>query len=91
MSKAVFLMTVLLCGAAQALEPSRFDDANIRASIQSLSSDAFGGRAPASAGEKLTTDYIASQFKRYGRRPAAKRIRGQALDGGADKIGRAHV
>ncbi len=71
MRKAAFLMTVLLWGiAAQALEPSRFEDANIRASIQTLSSDAYGGRAPASPGEKLTTDYIASQFKRYGLLPA---------------------
>ena len=70
MCKAAFLMTVLLWGiAAQASEP-RFDDANIRASIQTLSSDAYGGRAPASPGEKLTTDYIASQFKRYGLLPA---------------------
>ena len=71
MRKAVFLMTVLLCAtAAQASVPSRFDDANIRAIIQTLASDAFGGRAPASAGEKLTTEYIASQFKRYGLQPA---------------------
>src|SRR5437016_804260 len=37
MRTAAFLMTVLLWGiAAQALEPSRFEDANIRASIQTL-------------------------------------------------------
>jgi Zn-dependent M28 family amino/carboxypeptidase len=71
MHKLVFFVTPLLCTvAAQALEPARFDDANIRSTIQTLSSDTFGGRAPASAGEKLTTDYIATQFKRYGLRPA---------------------
>lgn len=71
MRKLVVLVTLLLCtAAAQTPEPSRFDDANIRSTIQSLSSDAFGGRAPASAGEKLTTDYIATQLKRYGLRPA---------------------
>jgi len=72
MSKAVFLMTVSLwwAAAAQAVEPPRFDDVHIRTAIQTLSSDTFGGRAPASPGETLTTDYIASQFKRYGLLPA---------------------
>jgi Zn-dependent M28 family amino/carboxypeptidase len=71
MRKLVCLVSLLSCtGAAQALEPSRFDDANIRSTIQTLSSDAFGGRAPASAGETLTTDYLVSRFKRYGLRPA---------------------
>ncbi len=55
---------------AHGAEPARFDDANIRSSIQTLSSDAFGGRAAASEGEKLTVDYIASQFKLYGVLPA---------------------
>src|SRR5207253_3168726 len=49
---------------------AHLDEANIRATIRTLSSDEFGGRAPASAGEKLTTEYIASQFKRYGLLPA---------------------
>lgn len=71
MRKSVFPITLLLCtAAAQALEPAGFDDANIRSTIQTLSSDAFGGRAPASAGEKLTTDYIAAHFRQYGLRPA---------------------
>jgi Zn-dependent M28 family amino/carboxypeptidase len=64
-------MTLVSCtAAAQAPEPSRFDDTNIRSIIQTLSSDAFGGRAPGSAGETLTTDYLVSQFKRVGLRPA---------------------
>ena len=71
MRKIVVLMIVWLCTtSAHAAEPARFDDANIRATIQALSSDAFGGRAPASAEEKLTTDYIAAQFSRYGLLPA---------------------
>jgi Zn-dependent M28 family amino/carboxypeptidase len=71
MHKTVFPLTLMLCtAAALALEPAHFDDANIRSIIQTLSSDAFGGRAPASPGEKLATGYIAAQFKRYGLRPA---------------------
>src|SRR5205085_542531 len=56
--------------AAQAPGPARFDEGKSRATIRTLSSDEFGGRAPASAGEKLTTEYISSQFKRYGLLPA---------------------
>ena len=71
MRKSVVPVTLLLCSAAaQALEPAGFDDAHIRSTIQALSSDAFGGRAPATAGEKLTIDYIAAHFQRYGLRPA---------------------
>jgi Zn-dependent M28 family amino/carboxypeptidase len=51
-----------------AAEP-KFSESNIRSTIQTLSSDAFGGRAPGSAGEKLTTDYISSKFKEYGLAP----------------------
>src|SRR5437762_7054470 len=77
MRNAVFLTTLMSCATvlscAAAAQPSgaaRFDEANIRATIRTLSSDEFGGRAPASAGEKLTTEYIASQFERYGLLPA---------------------
>jgi len=70
MPRSVVLLTLILCTAAvQAAEPSRFDDARIRSAIQTLSSDTFGGRAPASAGEKLTTDYITAEFKRAGLQP----------------------
>jgi Zn-dependent M28 family amino/carboxypeptidase len=48
----------------------RVDDARIREAIRTLSSDAYGGRAPASAGETLTTAYVADQFRRAGLAPA---------------------
>ncbi len=71
MHKLVCLVTLFSCtAAAQAPQPSRFDDTNIRSTIRTLSSDAFGGRAPGSAGETLTTDYLVSQFKRFSLRPA---------------------
>ncbi|HEV2321503.1 MAG TPA: peptidase M28, partial [Gammaproteobacteria bacterium] len=58
----------LLAAASQPL-PS-FSEGNIRATIKTLSSDEFGGRAPGSPGEKLTTDYISGKFKEYGLAPA---------------------
>src|SRR3546814_10761835 len=39
------------------------------AHVRTLASDAFGGRAPGSAGEQLTVDYIQSQFERLGLKP----------------------
>jgi len=44
-------------------------EADLRRHISVLASDEFGGRAPASPGEKLTTDYIAGQFKALGLAP----------------------
>ena len=37
--------------------------------ISTLSSDEFGGRAPMSEGEKLTLDYLESQFREMGLDP----------------------
>lgn len=37
--------------------------------VRVLASDAFEGRAPATPGEKLTTDYISAQFKAAGLKP----------------------
>jgi Zn-dependent M28 family amino/carboxypeptidase len=48
----------------------QFSEDDIRASIKTLSSDAFGGRAPGSKGEVLTTAYISGKFKEYGLAPA---------------------
>ena len=47
-----------------------FSESNIRDTIKTLSSDAFGGRAPGSQGEQLTTDYISGIFQHYGLTPA---------------------
>jgi Zn-dependent M28 family amino/carboxypeptidase len=61
---AMLPLAVLAAGGPQ------FSEANLRSTIQTLSADAFGGRAPGSQGEQLTTDYISGQFKRYGLTPA---------------------
>lgn len=71
MHKTALLASLMLCtAAAQAAEPPRFDDARIRATIRTLASDAYGGRAPASAGERLTLDFLTAQFRKYGLQPA---------------------
>ncbi|MGE5237050.1 MAG: M28 family metallopeptidase [Acidobacteriota bacterium] len=48
----------------------RFSENDLRATIKTLSSDAFGGRAPGSEGERRTTDFISGKFKAYGLVPA---------------------
>ena len=71
MSKFVVTFTLVLCTAtAQGAEPQRIDETGIRTTIPTLASDDFGGRAPASAAEKQTIDYIAAAFKRYRLLPA---------------------
>ena len=40
--------------------------------IETLSSDAFGGREPGTEGEQKTIDYIASHFERFGLSPAGE-------------------
>ena len=63
------LISLSLFSCAALAAGPQFNEANIRSTIQTLSSDAFGGRAPGSAGEKLTTDYISGKFKEYGLAP----------------------
>ncbi|MBS0388271.1 MAG: M28 family peptidase [Proteobacteria bacterium] len=65
------LCGLLLCAAgALATEAPAFDEAQIRATIRTLASDEFDGRAPASLGEQRTINYLAAQFRHYGLAPA---------------------
>ena len=43
--------------------------ADFAAHIKTLASDRFAGREPGSEGERLTTDYLVTQFKRMGLQP----------------------
>ena len=55
---------------AAASDLPQFSQDNVRTTIKTLASDPFGGRAPGSTGERLTTDYISGKFKEYGLAPA---------------------
>ncbi|HET6656234.1 MAG TPA: peptidase M28, partial [Gammaproteobacteria bacterium] len=57
--------------AAQQPAAATIQAHDIAQHIQVLASDNFGGRAPASKGERLTIDYIRDHFKQYGLKPAA--------------------
>jgi Zn-dependent M28 family amino/carboxypeptidase len=67
--RVIALAVAAYLTSAQALEPPAVDVANLRTTIKTLSSDAYGGRAPATKGEELTTSYIAGRYKEYGLRP----------------------
>jgi len=66
----ILAAALLLPALVLAADAPSFNEANIRATIETLSSDAYGGRAPGSTGERLSTDYISAQFKKYGLLPA---------------------
>ncbi len=55
------------CALAQTAE---INASNIAKTIQTISSDAYEGRGPATRAEKKTTEYIAAQFAAAGLQPA---------------------
>ncbi|MBQ4832450.1 M28 family peptidase [Pseudoalteromonas sp. MMG010] len=75
-SSIAIVITSLLSGCATTNSANDITAAynSIKASelaehIKVLASDEFGGRAPSSAGEKLTLDYLTQQFKALGLKP----------------------
>ncbi|HEY3644358.1 MAG TPA: M28 family metallopeptidase [Gammaproteobacteria bacterium] len=66
---AVSFLSALLPLAALAADSPKFSEDKLRSTIQTLSADSFGGRAPGSEGEKLTLDYITGQYQKYGLTP----------------------
>ncbi|MEO5772724.1 MAG: M28 family metallopeptidase [Sphingomicrobium sp.] len=62
----------LLAQSTPSFEPARFAE-----HIKTLGSDSFEGRAPASAGEKKTIDYLIAQFNAAGVQPGGDLVRGK--------------
>jgi hypothetical protein len=60
-----------------AQQAPNFDTARLSRHIQTLSSDAFEGRAPASRGEQMTVDYIVKEFQAAGLQPGGDLVNGQ--------------
>jgi Zn-dependent M28 family amino/carboxypeptidase len=65
----VFGVLMTMMNAAGQSGWDRIDAARIRENIKVLSSDEFEGRAPASKGEALATEYIENQFKQIRLKP----------------------
>lgn len=70
MLKRLILSSLLLSSAASAQTAPTFDTKRISRDIQTLASDAFEGRGPATRAEAKSIAYIAEQMKAAGLQPA---------------------
>jgi Zn-dependent M28 family amino/carboxypeptidase len=68
--KPLILTALLATAATAAAAAPTFDVARISRDIQTLSSDAYEGRGPATPAEQKTLDYIVGQMKAAGLKPA---------------------
>ena len=69
---------LLLAGsAAVAQNTAQFDPARLSQHVQTLGSDAFEGRAPATNGETKTVAYMSDQFAAAGLQPGGDIVNGQ--------------
>ena len=66
---ATALVTAL---PVRAGEPSPINPARMSATVKTLSSDAFQGRAPGTAGESKTVAYLVDRFRALGLRPGGE-------------------
>jgi Zn-dependent M28 family amino/carboxypeptidase len=62
-------LTLLLASGAALAQTATFDPARLSQHVQTLGSDAFEGRAPATAGETKTIAYLVDQFAKAGLQP----------------------
>jgi len=69
--KRLLLSTLIIsaCASAQAGDVPTFSTERLSAEVKTLSSDAFEGRGPATAGEQKTIDYVVAQMKAAGLQP----------------------
>ena len=74
--KPLLLASALLIAPSAALAQS-FDTARLKRHVQTLGSDAYEGRAPATRGEQMTVDYIVREFKAAGLQPGGDLKDGQ--------------
>ena len=63
------LLMLSVAASAGDSGPEQIETAGLLEHISTLASDEFGGRAPMSEGERLTLNYLESQFKEMGLKP----------------------
>ena len=66
MKQSVILIVLLAAGTVSAAEGPSFDAQRLSQHVKTLSSDAFEGRGPNTAGEEKTVAYLIEQFKAAG-------------------------
>jgi Zn-dependent M28 family amino/carboxypeptidase len=74
---ATLVLLVSAAAAAHAADAPKFDPQHLSQDVKVLSSDAFEGRGPNTAGEIKTVDYLIAQFKAAGLKPAGDLVGGK--------------
>src|SRR5687767_8109871 len=73
-----FTASVLaLVAVPLAAQTVTFDPARLSRHVQTLSSDAYEGRAPATRGEQMTVAYLIKEFKAAGLQPGGDLVAGK--------------
>jgi Zn-dependent M28 family amino/carboxypeptidase len=73
----VLLVCATATAAATAAAPPKFDAQRLSQDVKVLASDEFEGRAPNTAGETKTVDYLVAQFKAAGMQPGGDLVDGK--------------
>lgn len=87
----ISLLSSAIASAALAASAPSFDPQRMSQDVKVLSSDAYEGRGPNTAGEIKTIDYIVSQFKAAGLQPGGDLKDGQRLWTQAVPLGRFEI
>ncbi|MEO8175747.1 MAG: M28 family peptidase [Sphingomicrobium sp.] len=76
-ASALALVAVSIAGQAAAQNASAFDPARLSRHVQTLGSDAYEGRGPATRAETKTVAYLIEQFKAAGLQPGGAIVNGK--------------
>ena len=79
MKRVVISLLAMSVSTALMAAPPKFDGARISADVKELSSDAYEGRSPATAGEDKTIAFLSRQFAAAGMQPGGDLKDGQRL------------
>jgi len=77
--RVVISLLAMSVSTALMAAPPKFDGARISADVKELSSDAYEGRSPATAGEDKTIAFLSKQFADAGMQPGGDLKDGQRL------------
>ncbi|MEY3516552.1 MAG: hypothetical protein RIS67_769, partial [Pseudomonadota bacterium] len=91
MKQPVILIALLAAGTASAADAPSFDAQRLSQHVKTLSSDAFEGRGPNTAGEEKTVAYLIEQFKAAGLQPGGDNKNGKRLWTQAVPLGRFEI
>ena len=91
MKQPVILIALLAAGTASAADGPTFDAQRLSQHVKTLSSDAFEGRGPNTAGEEKTVAYLIEQFKAAGLQPGGDSKNGKRLWTQAVPLGRFEI